>query len=82
MASGDLSEGIGGHPIKVALFHLGSEQLAACRVDALADHDERTIEADDDFPRCGADDGLGHDDVDSVRCWCVRFVSRRGQTSV
>ena len=63
---GDLGERIGLHPAEVARAHLLCEHLAARRIDAFADHDERTVEADDCLARRGADDGVGHDAVRRV----------------
>ena len=48
---------------EIAGRHLGGEDLAPGRIDALADDDERPIEADDDFLGGGTDDGVGHDAV-------------------
>ena len=48
---------------EVAGRHLGGEDLAPRRIDALADDDERAVEADDDFLGGGADNGIGHDAV-------------------
>jgi hypothetical protein len=48
---GNLSQRISLDPTEVAVLHLFSQQLAAGRVDALADHHERPIEADRDLSR-------------------------------
>jgi hypothetical protein len=45
-----LRERIGRHAREVASRHFGGEDLATGRIDALADDDERPVEADDDFP--------------------------------
>ena len=42
----DLGDRVGFDPAEVAVLHLLGQQLAAGRVDALADHDEGTLEAD------------------------------------
>ena len=52
---------------EVAGAHLLGQQLATGRVDALADDDERPIEADDDLAGRRAEDGVGHDGGD-LRC--------------
>ena len=46
---------------EVAGRHFGREDLAAGGIDALADDDEGAVEADDDFPGGGTDNGIGHD---------------------
>jgi len=43
--------------------HLGGENFSARGIDAFADDDEGAIEADNDFPGGGTDDGVGHDAV-------------------
>jgi hypothetical protein len=48
---------------EIAGRHLGGENLAPRRIDALADDDEGPVEADDDFLGGGADNGVGHDAV-------------------
>ncbi len=45
---------------EVAGLHLLGQELAAGRVDALADDHERLVVADDDLARGRADDGAGH----------------------
>jgi hypothetical protein len=45
---------------EIALLKFCRQLLAARRVDALADHAERLVEADDDFLRGGGDNGAGH----------------------
>ena len=47
-------------PAEVARPHLLGEELAAGRVDPLADDHERPVVADDDLAGRRADDGLGH----------------------
>ena len=59
----DLGEGVGLDAAEVTGLHLLGEQLAAGRVDALADHDERSVEADHDLPGRRADHGVGHDGI-------------------
>ncbi len=44
----------------VAGGHLGGQQLATRRVDALADDDEAALEADGHFARLGCDYRVGH----------------------
>jgi hypothetical protein len=56
----DLGDRIGLDPAEVARLHLGGEQLAAGRVDAFADHHERSVEADHDFGGRGTHHGGGH----------------------
>jgi hypothetical protein len=56
----DLGPCIGFDPAEIARRHLGGEDLAAGRIDAFADDDERPVEADHDFLGRGADDGVGH----------------------
>ena len=46
--------------LKSPALHLLGEQLAAGRVDPLADDDERLVEADDDLAAGRGDDGPGH----------------------
>ena len=53
----DLRQGVGLHPRIIALLHLGGEQLASGRIDALPDHDEGLVEADHDFLAGGAEYG-------------------------
>ena len=60
-AGRDLRERIRLDAAEIAGRHLGGEQLAPGRVDALADDDERAVEADDDLAGGGADDGIGHE---------------------
>ena len=55
-----LGDGVRGHTAVIAGLHLGGEHLAAGGIDALADDHERPVEADDDFPGGGTDDGVGH----------------------
>ena len=59
-ARGDLGQRVGLDAAVVALRHLRRQQLAPGRVDALADDDERAVEADDDFLGGRRDDGIGH----------------------
>ena len=47
----DLRQRVALHRVEIARDHLGRELLAAGRVDALADHAERLVEADHHFPR-------------------------------
>jgi hypothetical protein len=56
----DLGARIGLDAAEVARRHFGGEDLASGRIDAFADDDEGTFEADDDFPGGGTDDGVGH----------------------
>ena len=56
----DLGEGVALDAAEVAGLHLLGEELAAGRVDPLADDHERPVEADDDLARRGAEDGVGH----------------------
>ena len=56
----DLGHGIGLDAAEVAAHHLLGQQLATGRVDPLADHHERPVEADDDLPGGRAQDRLGH----------------------
>src|SRR5215472_8462501 len=57
---------------EVAGGHLGREDLAPGRVDALADHDEGTLEAKHDLAGCGADHGIGHEAILLVFAWGSR----------
>ena len=57
---GDLGDGIGLDPAEVAALQLLGEELAPRRVDPLADHHERPVEADHHLPGGRAEDGLGH----------------------
>ena len=59
----DLGARIGLDAGEVARRHFGGEDLAPGRIDALADDDERAVEADDDFLGGGTDYGVGHDAV-------------------
>ena len=63
----DLGEDVALDPAEVAGLHLLGQELAAGRVDPLADDDERPVEADDDLAGRGAEDGVGHDGGD-LRC--------------
>ena len=56
----DLGEHVALDAAEVAGVHLLGQQLAAGRVDALADDHERPVEADDDLAGRRADDGVGH----------------------
>ena len=56
----DLGDRVALDPREVAGLHLLREELAAGRVDALADDHERLVVADDDLAGRGADDGPGH----------------------
>ena len=56
----DLGQRLGDDAAVVARRHFGREHLAAGRIDALADHHEAALEADDDFLGGGGDDGFGH----------------------
>ena len=56
----DLGQRLGDDPAIVARRHFGRERLAPGRIDALADHDEAALEADDDFLGGGGDEGVGH----------------------
>ncbi len=58
---GNLRPRVGFDPAEVSRSHFRRQDLAPGRIDALADHDERALEADDDFAGCGADDGVGHE---------------------
>ena len=60
-AGGNLGQGVGLDRAVVAGGHFSGELLAAGRVDALADHAERLIEADDDFLLVRTDQCVGHD---------------------
>lgn len=60
-AGRDLRMHVGHHPAEIAGRHLCGQNLAAGRVDALADDDEGPLEADDDFPGGGTDNGICHD---------------------
>ena len=51
----DLGEHVALDPAEVAGLHLLGQELAAGRVDPLADDHERAVEADDDLARRGAD---------------------------
>ena len=59
----DLRARIGFDAAEVPGRHLGGEDLASGRIDALADDDEGPVEADDDFLGGGTDNGVGHDAV-------------------
>jgi hypothetical protein len=56
----DLGDRVALDPREVAGLHLLHQDLAAGRVDALADDDERLVVADDDLAGGGADDRPGH----------------------
>jgi len=56
----DLGQRIGLDAAVVAGRHLGGQQLAARRIDALPDEHEGTLEADDDLLGRRGDDGVGH----------------------
>ena len=58
-----LRQRVGLDAAEVAGRHLGGEDLAPGRIDALADHDEGPVEADDDFAGGGTDDGVGHEAI-------------------
>ena len=55
-AGRDLGQAVGLDPGEVAGGHLGGQQLAAGRIDPLADDAEGLIEADHQFPGMRADD--------------------------
>ena len=57
----DLGDGVGLDAAEVAGLHLLGEQLAAGRVDPLADHHERAAEPDHHLPGRRAQDGVGHE---------------------
>ena len=59
-AGRDLGEHVALDPAEVARLHLLGQCLAPGRVDALADDDERAVEAEHDLAGGGAQDGLGH----------------------
>src|SRR3546814_1653751 len=61
---------------EVAGGHLGGQQLAPGRVDALADDAEGLVEADDQFLRMRADDGACHDPVTPLRPSEARLAAR------
>ena len=73
-AAGDLLQRVVLDGGEVAGLELGGELLAAGGVDALADHAEGLVEADEDGPGAGCDDGAGH--ATRVRSW-----SRRAQSA-
>ncbi len=56
----DLGDHVALDAAEVAGLHLLGQELATGRVDALADDDERAVEADHGFARVGADDGVCH----------------------
>ena len=56
----DLGEDVALDPAEVAGLHLLGQELAAGRVDPLADDHERAVEADHDLAGGGAEDGVGH----------------------
>ena len=56
----DLRDRVGDDGVEVAGLHLLGQHLAAGRVDALADDDERAVEPDHDLLRGRGEDGLGH----------------------
>ena len=56
----DLREDVAFDAAEVARLHLFGQELAAGRVDPLADDHERSVEADDDLARVGAENGVGH----------------------
>src|SRR5262249_53719607 len=60
---GELRARVGFHTAEIAGRHLGGQDLAAGGIDALADHHEGALEADDDFTGGGADHGIGHDAI-------------------
>ena len=74
----DLGERVALDPAEVAGLHLLGQQLAAGRVDALADDDERPVEADDDLARRRVDRRSR-----VTRCSSSRLVgaTRRSSTS-
>ena len=56
----DLGYGVGLDPAEVSVLHLFGQQLAACGVDAFADHHEGPIKPDYHFFGGGTDDGFSH----------------------
>jgi hypothetical protein len=66
---------VGLDPAEVAGRHFLGKNLAPGGIDAFADDDKRTIEADDDFLACGADDGIGHDCTPVDVGWNVCLAS-------
>ena len=75
-AARDLLRDIGLELRKVALLKLRLEDLAARRVDALADHAERLVGTDDDRPRRRLDDGV-HYARTAERFFSIRSFARR-----
>ena len=59
-AAGGLFQRVLDDGLEIADDHLGGELLAAGRIDALADHAEGLVEADDDFAGRRGDDRAGH----------------------
>ena len=66
-AGRDLGEDVALDPAEVAGLHLLGQRLATGRVDALADDDERAIEAEHDLAGGGAQDRLGHESASPRR---------------
>jgi hypothetical protein len=56
------SQRLGDDAAEIAGGHFRGEQFSARRIDALADHDETAVEADDDFLGSRGDSGFGHEE--------------------
>ena len=68
----DLRDRVGDDAAVVTGRHLGGEQLAPRRIDALADHHEAALEADDDFLLVRGEKRVGHGTMDP----CERRLRR------
>ncbi len=73
-ARSHLRQGIPDHRFKIAGLHLGSQLLAPRGIDALADHREGPVKANDVLARGGCNESVGHDE--SLPPLAIRVLSR------